>query len=174
MLEEELKNKNSEIQKLKEMENNENRFSFESRIQELEVKESEYINEYDIYCNDYTTVNNKLLNNKNNKKQHYGKLQTEIVIDLYKKLIKSIIPVEIKVFIKKFINLKDIKNFDDIDTLLKNIIENQRILEEVYNFDLFGNEQISLPLQTYCFFEHLKNFTIHFNEFHSEARRLDN
>jgi len=173
MLEEELKNKNAEIQKFKEIENDANKLSFETKMKELEVRESEYITEYDINYNDYTNVNNKILINKKIKKDSYGKLQTEIVIDLYKKLIKSIIPVEIKVFIKQFINLKDIKNFDDIDTLLNNIIENQRILEEVYNFDLFGIEQkISLPLQTYCFFEHMKNFTIHFNEFHSEARRL--
>jgi len=107
-------------------------------------------------------------------KKDYINMQNKIIIELLQKMVKSFIPLDLKFFEKKILRLKDITDFESLESFIEKIIQNQIILSEAYNFHVYGAEStISLPLKLYYFFEQLKNFSIKFREFLFELKKLN-
>jgi len=100
-LEGELMKTKKELQILKEANKVKSEASIESKMEEFEIKQNEIINNYNIY-NNYNSDSSPSANStKTDLKNNYNFIQNNLLIELYKKMIKTIIPLELKVFSKK-------------------------------------------------------------------------
>jgi len=132
-----------------------------SKTQMLENKEKELIHisklEGRVSCSNIL---------KERIKNEHKIVQYDCIIELFRQIVIAITPIDIKLFTHKLLRLNDLTDFKSFDALLEKITQNQKMLNEIYNFKLFGSEKvISFPIKIYAFFEHLKNFTRHFREF---------
>lgn len=59
-------------------------------------------------------------------------MQGNVTIELFKKMIYNIVPIELKYFERKFLNLKSISNFRSVENLLEKIIENQNQYKYIF------------------------------------------
>jgi hypothetical protein len=55
----------------------------------------------------------------------YTMCQNKLICELYKGLVKNMVPLDIRYFEMKCHKLKDIYNFDCLNTLLENLNDNQ-------------------------------------------------
>ena len=51
-------------------------------------------------------------------------MQEKVVIELYKSIVKSMTPIELKFLEKKVINVDSITNLSSLDVFLENLIRN--------------------------------------------------
>ncbi len=81
-------------------------------------------------------LNNNSSNKKKieNSKKEYKNIQAVCVIELLKKLIINITPIEYKIFSTKYIKLKEIEPSDPLDKLSSKIEENIEMLEIIKFF----------------------------------------
>jgi len=152
-LEQELQQTKIELEAQKQI-NRLRKGSVEIQLEEIDKKEKEYIKTYQ---EDFTG-SEKL-------KREHNSLQKECMINLYKKMVKSIIPIDLKVFSKRFLRLRNITNFSSLDHLLEKINENQKILDEVYSLSSYGKSLVTFPYKIKAFLDHLQNITRQFREF---------
>ena len=88
-------------------------------------------------------------------------------------LVKSIMPLEYKVFDHKFIKFSDLNNYYTIDQLNEKIKENQIILDEIYNLKLSSATNLnSIPQKIYLFFDLLKEYKNFNDRFTSKFQEL--
>jgi len=87
-------------------------------------------------------------------KQEYSQLQCTVLIELFKRIVKNIIPLEFKFFEKSILKLNDVINFETMDVLLERIIQNQILLEEASGKfqGVAAKNTISLPIKLFLFF----------------------
>jgi len=103
----------------------------------------------------------------------YTLMQNGLMCDLYKGLIKNMVPLDIRYFEMKCPRLKDIYSFSSIDELLENLSDNQFMLNEAYNFQFLPEQAISFPLHVYMFYEQIKKFTLNFKEYLLKVRKFN-
>jgi len=101
----------------------------------------------------------------------HNKMQSSLVVELYRDMIKSLVPLDIKYFEKKCNSLSDIYKFDTIDEFLDLLVQNQYSLNESYNFQFATEATNSFPFQVYMFYEHLKKMTLDFKDNVSNVRK---
>jgi len=77
-------------------------------------------------------------------------------------------------FASKYIKFADISNFYSFDELVKKIMENQLILDEIYNLRS-GNidKMINVPLKIFSFMENLKEFLFNFQDLLKDIKKFD-
>ena len=108
------------------------------------------------------------------KKTEFKTLQNQYSIDIFKKLIQKIIPIEFKIFGNKYIKFADLSNFNSFGDLIEKIIENQFILDEVYNLRSGAiDKSNTMPLKIFTFFEKLKEFIFKFQELILDVKRFE-
>jgi len=139
-----------------------NQNSVNNKISVIENKEREYFQLL-------TTSKNKQEENK--VKYIHTKMQSSLVVELYRDLIKTLVPLEIKYFELKCNNLQDIYKFETIDDFLDLLVQNQYVLNESYNFQFASEATSSFPFQVYMFYEHLKKMTMDFKEHIFQVRK---
>jgi hypothetical protein len=140
----------------------ENKNSITSKVNEIEHKEKEY---FTLLAQGQTGKNSKQMQVEENKiKFFHNKMQSSLVVELYRDMIKSLVPLDIKFFEKKCNSLSDIYKFDTIDEFLDLLVQNQYVLNESYNFQFASEATNSFPFQVYMFYEHLKKMTLDFKE----------
>jgi hypothetical protein len=59
-----------------------------------------------------------------NKKKEYCSMQERVVLDLYKSMVKSITPVDLKILEKRLINVDSITSISSLDNFLEGLIKN--------------------------------------------------
>lgn len=142
----------------------------------------EFIDEvYKLYMNQLGKREKEiiLLNNKKDKvfqikKREFKTLQNQYGTEIFKKLIQNIIPIEFKVFANKYIKFADLCIFNSFGELIEKILENQLILDEVYNLRSGAIDITnSMPLKIFCFFEKLKEFIFKFQEIIYDLKIFD-
>jgi len=140
----------------------ESKSSVQSKINEIEHKEKEY---FLLLSQPQNPKNSKQIQVEENKiKFFHNKMQSSLVVELYRDMIKSLVPLDIKYFEKKCNSLSDIYKFDTIDEFLDLLVQNQYVLNESYNFQFATEATNSFPFQVYMFYEHLKKMTLDFKE----------
>jgi len=122
-------------------------------------------------CNFKSTVNS--IEEKRKMQNDYTLMQNGLMGELYKGLIKNMVPLDIRYFEMKCPRLKDIYSFSTIDELLENLSDNQFMLNEAYNFQFLPEQAISFPLHVYMFYEQLKKFTLNFKEYLLKVRKFN-
>ena len=53
-------------------------------------------------------------------------MQKNLLVEIFKKMINSIIPLEYKLFTLKYLNLKSFENLDSLDKIIETIDENHK------------------------------------------------
>jgi len=150
----------AELKQMKKLVN-ENKSSVQTKINEIEHKEKEYFH----LLSQQNPKNSKQIQVEENKiKFFHNKMQSSLVVELYRDMIKSLVPLDIKYFEKKCNSLSDIYKFDTIDEFLDLLVQNQYVLNESYNFQFASEATNSFPFQVYMFYEHLKKMTLDFKE----------
>jgi hypothetical protein len=95
-------------------------------------------------------------------------------LDIFKKLIQNIIPLEFKLFASKYIKFADISNFYSFEELGKKIMENQVILDEIYNLRSGNIDKLNnVPLKIFSFMENLKEFLFNFQDLLKDIKKFD-
>jgi len=145
--------------------------SINSKIQEVEAREKEYF-----VLLTQPRATNQLQHNKNQNEENkikffHNKMQSSLIVELYRDLIKSIVPLDVKYFEAKCANLQDIYKFSTIDEFLDILVQNQYVLNESYNFQYASDATASFPFQVYMFYEHLKKMTLDFKEHVCQVRK---
>jgi hypothetical protein len=135
---------------------NENKNTTNSKISEIENKEKEYFQ-----LLNKNKSSNKLEENK--IKLVHSKMQSSLVVELFRDLIKSLVPLDIKYFETKA-KMLNIYKFETIDEFLDLVMQNQYNLNESYNFQYASGATSSYPFQVYMFYEHLKKMALDFKE----------
>jgi len=104
----------------------------------------------------------------------YSRMQHNIVFELFRKMIKNLIPLELKHMVRRMIKFKDLSSFESLDELLDIIIYNQIAVEEVNNSYHPTNPHMdnALPIKYFYFLEQLKALTIKYREFLFEVKKL--
>jgi len=105
----------------------------------------------------------------------HSRMQHAIVFDLFRKMIKNLIPLELKHMVRRMIKFKDITCFESLDELMDIIIYNQIAVEEVNNSYHPTNPHTdnALPIKYFYFLEQLKTLTIKYREFLFEVKKLE-
>jgi len=144
--------------------------TMENKLENLKSMEAEYIQ----YFNS-TNFNNtgKTIEERRKLQINYSILQNGSMCEFFKGLLKNMVPLEINYFESNCSMLKDIYNFDSIDTLLKNLKDNQFMLNEAYHFQFSSEQEVSFPLYVYMFYEQLKKFTLSFKEYLVKVRKFN-
>jgi hypothetical protein len=82
--------------------------------------------------------------------------------------------LEFKVFANKYIKFADLGNCTSFNEIIEKIIENQIILDEVYNLRSGHLDKINaMPLKIFSFFEKLKEFIYNFQDLLLDIKRFD-
>jgi len=168
-LEEKMSQMEAELKRVKKQ-SNQNTNSIESKLESLKSNESDYFMLFNS-CNFKGNVNTGEERLKIQK--NYTSTQNSLICELYKGLIKNMVPLDIRYFEMKCPRLKDIYNFDCIETLLENLSDNQFMLNEAYHFQFSPEQAISFPLHVYMFYEQLKKFTLNFKEYLLKVRKFN-
>jgi len=108
-----------------------NKSNLETKLESLKTKENDYLMFFNS-CNFKSTVNS--IEEKRKMQNDYTIMQNGLISELYKGLIKNMVPLDIRYFEMKCPRLKDIYNFNSIEELLENLSGNQYMLNEAYNF----------------------------------------
>lgn len=61
------------------------------------------------------------------KKAEYKAIQSKILFELFRKIIKVIMPIEYNIFVSKFIKVNDIASSDSTMQMMQKIIQNQEM-----------------------------------------------
>jgi len=140
--------------------------SFEYSLSFLENSSKIYIR----HMNDAPyNLNINQVDEKTRIQNEYQNSQRILSFGLFKALIKSLVPLEIKYFEAKCSVLKDYLKAVNVDVFIEILVENQYILNEVYNFHLTSEATISFPFHVYMFFEQIKKLAI---DFKSSSSRI--
>ena len=119
------------------------------------------------YC-----LNNNLSETKlEEKKLEYSKIQNFLKKEYFIRLIKIFLPLECKIFFKKFLKLELINDNDTLLDIQNKVNKNIILLQQIYNFkdniiineDNYKNNNISIKLFN-CFCN-IKNMIDIFNSF---------
>jgi len=146
--------------------------SIENKIFELETKEKNYMMLCSP-CNYKFTLGR--IDERTRIQNEYNHLQTSLLIELFRKLLRAAVPIEIRFFeSKNFLELKSIYDFKSVNELIETIFQNQITLNKLYNFQVTNDVSISFPFQVYMFYEQLKSITFTFKEFLGSDRKLNN
>ena len=84
----------------------------------MENKEKEINRNYSTNPNSKQTFKNETT------KRHYDNLQKNLLVELFKKLIKNSIPIEYKVFSNKYLKIRKIESNDTLEKIIQKIDEN--------------------------------------------------
>jgi len=84
-------------------------------------------------------------------------------------MVKVIMPIEYNIFASKFIKFNDISACESTNKMIQKLIENQEILDEIYDlkneFLTKSNlNNLTTPQKFFIFFEKLKQLTSQFGE----------
>jgi hypothetical protein len=159
-LEEKLIAMEEELQKAKQSQF-QNMNTIENKLENLKTKETEY---YMFFNSCHFKNTRESMEERRQMQNDYTRCQNKLICELYKGIIKNMVPLDIRYFEMKCQKLKDIYNFECLNTLLENLNENQFMLNEAYNFQFNPDQAISFPLHVYMFYEQLKKFTLNFKE----------
>jgi len=110
--------------------------------------------------------------NSNTAKQEYYKVQTKLLHELFKKMMRCLLPINFKSFDNKLLNLKDVTNFESFDELFEMIVHNQMTLKEHIQIIGLDSANVSFPLKQFMFMEQLKRFAVKFRELVGEVKKL--
>jgi len=105
-------------------------------------------------------------------KQEYYEVQTQLLQELFKKMMKCLIPLNFKSFDDKLLNLMDITAFESFEELHGKIEHNQMTLKEHINMIGLESSTVSSPLKHFIFLEQLKQFAFKFRELIGEVKKL--
>jgi len=108
----------------------------------------------------------------NTAKQEYYKIQTKLLHELFKKMMRCLLPINFKSFDNKLLNLKDVTTFESFDDLLEMIVHNQMTLKEHIQIIGLDSVNVSFPLKQFIFMEQLKQFAVKFRELVEEVKKL--
>jgi len=108
----------------------------------------------------------------NTAKQDYYKVQTKLLHELFKKMMRCLLPINFKSFDNKMPNLKDVTTFESFDELFEMIIHNQMILKEHIQIIGLDSANVSFLLKQFYFMEQLKQFAVKFRELVGEVKKL--
>jgi len=156
-LESKVKKLEKELEKYKTLNQQKNILDFQ--LEKLEEKEKEIV---------------KSDKNKNNvKKGEYKAIQNKLLFEFYKRIIKVVMPIEYNVFANKFIKFNDISSCESSNNMIDKLVENQEILDGIYDFkNLFLTKNclsnLTLPQKLFIYFEKLKQFTSQFNDLNED------
>jgi len=111
-------------------------------------------------------------------KEEYRNIQKNALIELYRKILKAIMPIEYNVFASKFIKFNDITTCDNANKIVQKISENQDILDGIYDLKndfltKFNSDNLTLPQKFFIFFEKLKHFTQQFSEISDDLNNFE-
>jgi len=103
------------------------------------------------------------------KKGEFKAIQNNLLFEFYKRIIKAVMPIEYNIFASKFIKFNDISSCESTNTMIDKLVENQEILDGIYDLknDFLTKTNLTnltLPQKFFIFFEKLKQFTSQFNE----------
>jgi len=103
------------------------------------------------------------------KKAEYKSIQSTLLLEFYKKIMKAVMPVEYNIFASKFIKFHDISSCESIKMMIEKLVENQEILDGVYDLknDFLSRSNLNsltTPQKFFIFFEKLKQLTAQFSE----------
>jgi len=131
-----------------------NSSSIETKIECLKHKENEYT---DLLTNcSFAHPEINVPEERRKLNFDYSKIQSNLISEIFKKIIKNLVPLDIKFFETKCAKLKDIYNFESIDAFVETLCDNQFILNEAYQFQYSSEVTTSFPLHVYMFYEQLK------------------
>jgi len=149
---------------------NKNTSSIETKIESLKNKENEYTNLL-TNCN---FAKPEILISEERRKLNfdYSKIQNGLISEIFKKMIKNLVPLDIKFFETKCARLKDIYEFESIDSFVEILCENQFVLNDVYQFQYSSEVTTSFPLHVYMFYEQLKKLALNLKEYLFKARKF--
>jgi small-conductance mechanosensitive channel len=145
-----------------------NKNSVNCKISEIENMEREY---FQLLTQGRGLPARPIQTEENKIKYFHNKMQSGLVVELYKDLIKTLVPLDIKYFELKCTNLQDIYKFDTIDEFYDILVQNQYVLDQSYNFQFATEATASFPFQVYMFYEHLKKMTSDFKEHVFQVRK---
>jgi len=141
-----------------------------SRLNDLKSKEDHYLK----YLNSSNYDNSSKTVEKRRKLQDdYCTLQNNSIIEVYKGLIKNMVPLHIRYFESNCPMLKDIYDFQCVESFLENLNHNQFSLNQAYHFQLSSEQENSFPFHVYMFYEQLKKFTLSFKEHLLKVRKFN-
>jgi len=105
-------------------------------------------------------------------KQDYYKVQSQVLLELFKKMMKCLLPLNLKSFDNhQLFGLNDITNFESFDELFEKIIQNQMALKD--HLQVIGlDNTVALPIKHFVFLEQLKQFSVKFKELVGEVKKL--
>jgi len=69
----------------------------------------------------------------NIRKTEYKNIQSSLLLEFYKKIMKAVMPIEYNIFASKFIKFNDISSCESIKKMIEKLAENQEILDGVYD-----------------------------------------
>jgi len=167
-LEEKLNSMEEEL-KLYKMTINKNNSSIENKIESLRRKESDYTN---LLSNCTFTQPENISEERRKINFEYSKTQNSLINELFKKIIRNLVPLDIKYFENKCAKLKDIYNFDCVDGLVDTLCENQFILNEIYHLQYSSEVTTSFPLHVYMFYDQLKKLALNLKEYLYKAKKF--
>lgn len=107
-------------------------FSFDYHISELDKKEKEFIQ---------PSLDNKEISSN---KVQYIENQKTLLSNMINKQIKLMMPIDCKLFEKKFIKLNQIEDEDNIDIIFNKAQSNIDLLNELYDFSIKETKEISI------------------------------
>jgi hypothetical protein len=168
-LEEKLNQMEEELNHYKKLSSSK-KSTLESKLENLKTKENNYLIFFNS-CNFKSTVNS--IEEKRKMQTDYTIMQNGLIVELYKGLIKNMVPLDIRYFEMKCPMLKDIYNFTSIENLMENLRDNQFMLNEAYNFQFLPEQAISFPLHVYMFYEQIIKFTLNFKEYLLKVRKFN-
>ena len=61
------------------------------------------------------------------KKKEYRLNQNNLLFEIYKTMVKTVMPIEYNIFASKFIKFNDISESESFEILIKNIVRNQEM-----------------------------------------------
>jgi hypothetical protein len=161
-LEEKIEELETQIQKLKlpKFNENNNGSKLDEKISYLETMSLNYIR---LMSDAPFSMNLNFAMEGNSKiKTEYQRTQTLLSFELFKSLVKSLTPLEIKYFEVKLSILKDYNKSENIHVFLETILENQFLLNEIYSFHFASDATVSFPFHVYMFYEQIKKIAIEF------------
>jgi hypothetical protein len=111
-------------------------------------------------------INQRKFQGGSNNYSTYLRLKTGLLNEIFKNLIKVLVPFEFKLYAGKI--LKNINNFDSFDSLHKVINENQEIIKD---FCLIQNNSVMNRL--YMFFENLDLLVLKYQDIINDVNSSD-